>query len=133
MPATRPIIQPLAVYVTVLYGVMYLLLSTLPTLWTAQSLQSVMLGSLDFIALDLGYVFCTQIYAYSIDRMHKRLKERNDGVGLPEHRLSLAMFSFPLVAIGLLVYGWAAHFTITWVVPDLGAMIFSLGAITGTQ
>jgi hypothetical protein len=58
---------------------------------------------------------------------------RNNGVGLPEHRLPLAMFSFLFVPVGLIIYGWAAQNTIFWAVPDLGAMIFSMGTIIGMQ
>jgi len=129
----QPVIQLLALYVAYLYGVMYLVLSTFPTLWTVQYHQSIFIGGLDYIALGLGYIIGSQICALSLDRIYRHLKRRNGDLGLPEYRLPLALVSTVLVPVGLVVYAWSADYQSIWVVVDLGAGIFSAGAIIGMQ
>lgn len=38
-----------------------------------------------------------------------------------------------LVPVGLFIYGWSAEFKTFWLVPDIGAAIFSAGVIIGFQ
>lgn len=51
---TQIIIQLLALYTMFLYGLMYLVLSTFPTLWTKTYHESIGIGGLNYIALALG-------------------------------------------------------------------------------
>ena len=53
---TQPIIQVLAVYLAYLYGLVYLLLTTYPALWTERYHESIGVAGLNYISLGLGYV-----------------------------------------------------------------------------
>lgn len=131
MLLTEPVIQLLAVYVGFLYGMMYLVLSTFSDLWSNRYNQSVAIGGLHYISLGLGYLLGSQVCAFSLDKIYSHLS--SNGISVPEHRLPLAILSAILVPSGLLIYGWAAQYQTFWLVPDLGAVLFSFGVIIGLQ
>jgi multidrug resistance protein len=130
---TQPIVQVLACYMAYLYGLMYLMLSTFPTLWSMRYHQSVGVGSLHFIAMGLGFFLGTQISAPLNDIIYRRLKKKNNDVGKPEFRVPLMIPASFLVPIGLFWYGWSAQAKVHWIIPDIGIVIFSAGTIVGFQ
>lgn len=133
MLGTQPIVQVLAVYMAYIYGLMYLVLSTFPALWTEQYHESVGIGSLNYISLGLGFFLGVQICAPINDAIYRRLKKRNNNIGKPEFRVPLLVPGGILVPIGLFWYGWSAQARIHWIMPDIGAVIFAAGTILGFQ
>jgi multidrug resistance protein len=130
---TQIIVQVLAIYMAYLYGLMYLVLSTFPGLWETGYGESVGIGGLNYIALGVGFFLGTQICAPCQDRIYRSLKARNNGVGKPEFRVPLMIPGAILVPVGLFIYGWSAQAHTHWIVPDIGAAIFSAGTIVGFQ
>ena len=86
---TQVIIQSIAVYMAYLYGTMYLILSTFPSLWTDIYHESIGIGGLNYISLGLGFFLGTQITAPINDRIYRKLKKKNNGIGRPEFRVPL--------------------------------------------
>lgn len=130
---TQPIVQVLAIYMAYLYGLMYLVLSTFPALWTIRYDQSVGMGGLNYISLGLGFFLGTQICAPINDRIYRKLKKRNNNTGKPEFRVPLMVPGSFLVPIGLFWYGWSAQAHTHWILPNIGACIFAAGTIIGFQ
>ncbi|CAI6337721.1 unnamed protein product [Periconia digitata] len=130
---TQPIVQVLACYMAYIYGLMYLILSTFPVLWTTRYHQSSGTGALNFIAMGLGFFIGSQTCAPLMDRIYSRLKRRNNGVGKPEFRVPMMVPGSFLVPIGLFWYGWSAQTTAHWILPDIGAVVFCTGSIVGFQ
>lgn len=130
---TQIIIQIIAVYMAYLYGIMYLLLSTFPRLWTDIYQEPIGTGGLNYISLGLGFFLGTQITAPVNDRIYRRLKKRNNGVGRPEFRVPLMFGGSILIPIGLFIYGWTAEYRTFWIGPNIGAAIFAAGAIVCFQ
>ncbi|KAF2488977.1 MFS general substrate transporter [Lophium mytilinum] len=130
---TQPIVQVLAVYMAYLYGLMYLVLSTFPPLWEKRYNESVGIGGLNYISLALGFFLGTQICAPINDRIYRRLKKKNNGVGKPEFRIPLILPGALMTPIGLFWYGWSAQARVHWIMPNIGAAIFSAGIIIGFQ
>ncbi|KAA6408368.1 MAG: MFS multidrug transporter [Lasallia pustulata] len=130
---TQIIVQVLAVYMAYLYGLMYLVLSTFPMLWETRYHESVGIGGLNYISLGVGFFLATQISAPINDRVYKKLKKRNNGVGQPEFRVPLMVPGSMFVPIGLFLYGWSAQYHTHWIVPNIGAAIFGAGVIMGFQ
>lgn len=130
---TQIIVQVLALYMAYLYGIMYLILSTFPTLWTDVYHESTGIGGLNYISLGIGFFLGSQICAPFQDRIYRALKKRNGGVGKPEFRVPLMNVGAILVPVGLFWYGWSAQAKIHWVMPNIGAIIFSAGTIVGFQ
>lgn len=89
MLLTQPIIQVLALYMMYLYGLMYLVLSTFPTLWVSYGF-STGIGGLHYIALGVGFFLGAQTCAPLQDRIYARLKKRfGVKVGRPEFRIPM--------------------------------------------
>ena len=130
---TQLIVQALAMYLSYLYGLMYLVLSTFPRLWTNQYDESIGIGGLNYISLGLGFFLGTQISAPINDRIYRRLKKSHNNVGQPEYRVPLMVPGSCLVPIGLFIYGWTAQNKTHWILPNIGATIFSAGVIIGFQ
>lgn len=130
---TQVIVQVLALYMAFLYGMMYLMLSTFPRLWTVEYGQSVGKGGLNYISLGVGFFLGAQVCAPLQDRIYRRLKKRANGVGRPEFRVPLMVPGACLVPIGLFWYGWSAQAHTHWIVPNIGAAIFAAGTIIGFQ
>ncbi|KIO33904.1 hypothetical protein M407DRAFT_60350, partial [Tulasnella calospora MUT 4182] len=127
MLATQPIVQVFAVYQALMYGTMYLTLTTFAALWTQEYHYSVGIAGLHYIALGIGFTAGSQFGARGLDIIYKRLKARNGGVGTPEMRMPLMMFMSLLLPIGLVIYGWSAQYHLPWIVPDIGGCILTIG------
>ncbi|KAF8316073.1 MFS general substrate transporter [Clavulina sp. PMI_390] len=125
----EPIVQVFACYQAALYGLMYLTLTTFAELWTLKYGMSVGIGSLNYIALGLGFYIGAVFAAKMMDKTYAKLKAQNGGVGTPEMRIPLMIITSFLVPIGLVIYGWTADTIVFWIVPDIGAMIFCIGII----
>ncbi|KAF2626067.1 MFS general substrate transporter [Macroventuria anomochaeta] len=130
---TQPILQVLACYMAYLYGLMYLMLSTFPRLWTGQYHMSAGIGSLNFISMGVGFFLGTQITAPLNDMLYRRLKKQNHGVGKPEFRVPIMVPASLLVPVGLFWYGWSAQANVHWIMPNIGAALFCGGVIIGFQ
>ena len=126
---TQPALQVTALYRAYLYGLMYLVLSTFPELWTNVYHESIGISGLNYISLGLGFFLGTQIGAPFNDWFYRRLKARNNGVGRPEFRVPLMFPGSILIPIGLFWYGWSAEAKVFWIMPNIGAAIFAAGTI----
>ncbi|QDS73634.1 hypothetical protein FKW77_002189 [Venturia effusa] len=130
---TQVIIQTIALYQAYLYGLMYLILSTFPGLWTTVYGESIGIGGLNYISLGIGFFLGTQLNAPIMDRIYRRLKGKNNGIGKPEFRIPLMFIGSLLVPIGLFWYGWSAQARIHWIMPNIGAAFFAAGSIVCFQ
>ncbi|KAL4865826.1 hypothetical protein BDV12DRAFT_145095 [Aspergillus spectabilis] len=133
--ATQPIVQAIALYLAYAYGIMYLVLSTFPTLWTGEQYynESIGIGGLNYISLGIGFWLGSQICAPLNDRIYRRLKARNDGVGKPEYRVPLMSVAAFLTPAGLFIYGWTGEKQTHWIAPNIGAALFGMGTIVTFQ
>lgn len=132
---TQPIVQVLCIYMAYLYGLIYLVLSTFPTLWTSPEHyhERVGVAGLNYIALGIGFGLGTQISAPFQDRVYRALKRRANNVGRPEFRVILMIPGAFLVPVGLFIYGWTSEYTTHWIGPDIGVAIFCAGTVIGFQ
>jgi hypothetical protein len=119
--ATQPIVQFVAVYMAFLYGMIYLVLSTLPRLWTGPKYnEEVHISGLNYISVGIGFLVGSQVGTRLQDRIYKRLKLGNNGVDQPEFRIPLMLPGGLLVPIGIFVYAWSAEAAAFWLWPNLG-------------
>ncbi|KAJ5771769.1 MFS multidrug transporter [Penicillium odoratum] len=132
---TQPIVQVLAIYMAYIYGLMYLMLSTFPSLWTSKEYyhESSGIGGLNYISIGIGFWVGSQICAPMIDRIYRGLAARNGGVGRPEFRIPLMSIAAILLPSGLFIYGWTAQKHCHWIAPNIGAAMFGMGTIMAFQ
>ena len=115
--ATQPIVQAWSAYCAYLWGLLYLLIATFPTVWTGTYGESVSIGSLNYISLYVGMGLASQVGTRLADRYYIRLCEKNDGESHPEFRLPVLILGAFIVPVGLLWYGWSARPSVHWIVP----------------
>ncbi len=126
---TQPIIQFLALYMALVYGIIYLTLATFPMVWTNVYHESVGIGGLNYVSLMIGLIVGAQSAGKLLDWLYKTLKERSkDKKGCPEFRVPILFASTFLISGGLFMYGWSAEAHTHWIVPNIGAVIFGAGA-----
>jgi MFS family permease len=129
---TQPIVFCMAIYMAYLFGITYLMLATFPDIWTEIYHESPSIGGLNYISIAIGSFAGLFFNLKLVDRIYKTLKARNNGVGKPEYRMpSLAVGSF-ISTIGLFWYGWSIGNT-HWIMPNIGALIFTAGTISCLQ
>ncbi|KAK7956135.1 MFS general substrate transporter [Apiospora aurea] len=141
--ATQVIIQVLALYMMYLYGLMYIVLVSFPSLFSGPVSEggygeSLGIGGLNYISLGLGFFLGAQVCAPLQDRIYAALKRRSarnggSGVGRPEYRVPMMVPGAILIPVGLFIYGWTAEYKTHWIGPNIGACLFCIGTIIGFQ
>ncbi|KAF8321174.1 MFS general substrate transporter [Clavulina sp. PMI_390] len=126
---TEPIIQVVACYMAVIYGLMYLLLAAFAPLWTKEYGESVGISGLNYLSLAIGLTIGGQVGSRILDRTYASQKQRTGGVGTPEMRMPFVMATSFFIPVGLLIYGWSAEHHVFWLVPNIGVGIFCVGGI----
>ncbi|KAL4977330.1 putative MFS transporter [Aspergillus desertorum] len=126
---TQPVVQVWSLYCAFLWGILYLLIATFPDVWTVIYGERISIGSINYISLFIGMGVASQLGTRLADKIYRRLCAKNGGRGLPEHRLPVLLVGAVLVPIGLLWYGWSARSSIHWIMPNIGAAIYSAGTL----
>ncbi|RDB16631.1 Efflux pump vrtL [Hypsizygus marmoreus] len=103
------IVQLLGIYMAFVYGVFYLFLTNVPSIFEGQYHERTGIAGLNYISLGLGIVLGSQISARYMDRIYKYYKAQNNGVGEPEFRLPSMVPGTFILPAGLLLVGWSAE------------------------
>lgn len=69
---------------------------------------------LSYLGCGIGFFLGLFLVGLTNDRMVTRLTKRHGGVRKPEYRMSVMMFSTPLIAVGMFWYGWSAKAKTHW-------------------
>ncbi|KAF8178937.1 MFS polyamine transporter [Pholiota molesta] len=125
----EPIIQFLGMYMAFVYGIFYLFLTTMPSIFRDIYHEGVGIGGLHYIALGLGLGLSSQINARFMDRIYIHFKMKNGGVGEPEFRLPSMFPGTFLLPFGIFLAGWSAQRGWHWVVTDIGIACVGAGLI----
>lgn len=136
MFATQPIVACIAVYMAYLFGTLYLMFATFPTIWTTVYRESPGIGGLNYLSIALGSFVGIFLQVKLVDRIYRNLKARETtgggGGGRPEFRLPTMAAGSVLLTVGLFWYGWSigrAH----WIMPNIGALLVSTGVVCCLQ
>ncbi|KAM5541894.1 hypothetical protein V8D89_004623 [Ganoderma adspersum] len=133
MSAQEPIIQLLGAYLAFVYGVIYLVLTTIPPIFTEIYHENAGIIGLQYISLGIGLTVASQFNARLLDIVYRRLKAKNGGVGEPEFRLPCIFPGTILLPVGLLIAGWGAQARTHWIVPDIGFALIGAGIVLTFQ
>ncbi|KAI5825467.1 MFS general substrate transporter [Schizophyllum commune Tattone D] len=132
--AYEPIVQLMGVYMAFVYGIFYLYLTIIPSIFEGETYhESVGIAGLHYIAFGLGVSLASQINARMLDRIYVYFKNRNEGKGEPEFRLPSMVPGTILLPAGLIVTGWAAQKAVHWIVVDIGLFLVGGGMILNFQ
>ncbi|KAK7689627.1 hypothetical protein QCA50_007420 [Cerrena zonata] len=115
----EPIIQLLGVYMAFIYGLLYLFLTTIPSIFQGIYHERVGIAGIHYLALGVGLTGASQINARFMDRIYIHFKEKNGGIGRPEFRLPSMFPGVLALPIGLFIAGWTARADVPWIAPDI--------------
>ncbi|KAI0639582.1 MFS polyamine transporter [Trametes polyzona] len=127
--AKEPIIQLVSLYLAFIYGVIYLVIATVPPIFADIYHERPGFIGLHYIALGLGLFVASQTNARALDRVYGILKQRNNGQGEPEFRLPTVAPGVVFIPAGLLISGWAAQQHVHWIVVDIGYVLIGGGMV----
>jgi multidrug resistance protein len=126
-----PIVLLMSLYVSVNYGVLYLLFTTITFVFQGQYNFSSSMVGLSFLGTGVGMIGGMVILGIVSDRIIK--KKQAKGNVIPEHRLPIVL-TLPGgigLPIGIFLYGWTAYYKVHWIVPIIGTAFVGLGNLTG--
>ncbi|KAJ6621329.1 MFS polyamine transporter [Mycena sp. CBHHK59/15] len=130
----EPIIQLLGLYMAFVYGLMYLFLTTMESIFQGIYQESVGIAGLHYIALGIGLTIPSQINSRTMDPLYVYLKNKyGGGVGRPEFRLPSMVPGTIFLPVGLLIAGWTVEYKTHWIGPDIGIVLVATGIILNFQ
>jgi hypothetical protein len=125
-----PIVFLLSLHMAIVYGYMYLLFTTMTTVFETTYHFSQGAVGLAYLGLGVGLFIGVFIAGVTSDLGVKILTKRNGGDPKPEYRLPPLIPAALSIPVGLFVYGWSAKYGVHWIVPIIGTAFVGLGLIT---
>lgn len=124
---TSPLVSLPALGLAVIFGMMFLMLSTMSTVYQQVYGWSTGASGLPYLGLGVGLFLGLGIYAVTADRVYRRLSRTV--MPTPEMRLAPITLGSPLAAVGLIIYGWSFEKQLHWFLPIVGCVIFCQGMV----
>ncbi|KAG6830992.1 hypothetical protein H0H92_013464 [Tricholoma furcatifolium] len=122
------IVLLLGTYMAFIYGIFYLFLTNMPSIFEGVYREKTDIAGLHYIALGIGSLV-SQINARAMDKIYVYFKNRNNGVGEPEFRLPPMVPGTFVLPVGLLLAGWAAEKKLHWIAVDIGIALIGAGML----
>ncbi|KUI64102.1 hypothetical protein VM1G_10891 [Cytospora mali] len=116
-----------ALGLAVVFGMLFLMLSTLSTVYQQVYGWSTGASGLPYLGLGGGLFTGLVVYSVTADRAYVKLAKT--ATLSPEIRLSPITIGSPFCATGLIIYGWAFEKQLHWILPIIGCVIFSWGMV----
>lgn len=144
---TCPVVLLPALGLAVIFGMMFLMLSTMSTVYQQVYGWSTGASGLPYLGLGFGLFLGLGVYAVTADRVYRRLTSsaRNNTTAIspqetittttsdtnptPEMRLAPITLGAPLAAVGLIIYGWSFEKQLHWFLPIVGCVVFCQGMV----
>ncbi|KAF3000138.1 hypothetical protein E8E13_005022 [Curvularia kusanoi] len=127
MLISQPIVLLCSLYMSFLFGLLYLLFTTLtPVFLQTYGWEPDMTG-LAYLGIGIGNFLGIALVAKTSDATIIKLAKRNKGVYEPEMRLPLCVFFGLLIPISFFWYGWTAYYKVHWIVPIISLVPFGFG------
>ncbi|KAL9088536.1 MAG: hypothetical protein Q9159_003026 [Coniocarpon cinnabarinum] len=125
------VVLVLAVYVSVVYGFLYVLLTTIVEVFEEQYGFSQGAAGLAYLGLSTGMVTAVLLCALTLDR-YMKIQRHKTGTTEPEQRLPVMLLGSLLIPIGLFIYGWTAQKQVFFIVPIIGTATVGFGFFATT-
>lgn len=127
MIAQEPMLLALTLYLSFVYGIVYLLFEAVPLVFQDNHGWNSLQGGLAFLGLPLGGTIATVIYALYFNKIYMAKHQARKGKMVPpEERLKPLMVAAPLFAIAFFWIGWTAYPSINPVSPLLAICLLGL-------
>lgn len=148
MLAFSPVLVILSVYVSLVYGYMYLVMTTITVTFegtygfsqgqsglaflgfSEYKPTSSSLGHYSSFVAGIGFLFGIIFCHYSLDLWVARRAAL--GQTQPEQRLPPVAFGGIIIPVGFFIFGWTVQHHVHWIVPIIATGILGLGLIATT-
>ncbi|KAL3469747.1 major facilitator superfamily domain-containing protein [Aspergillus californicus] len=123
-----PIVFLFSLFAAVSYGYLYLMFTTLTSIFEETYGFSQSLAGLAYLGFGVGSLIglvISGIVGNKIAQAHSAA-----GTFRPESRLPPMLFGAWAIPIGLFWYGWSAEAKTHWIVPIIGTGVFAIGLMT---
>jgi DHA1 family multidrug resistance protein-like MFS transporter len=126
---TEPIVLLLSIYVSFIYGLLYLFLTAYPIVFQQIHGFNKGLGGLPYFGIICGQLLCG-IFIICQQPSYNRKLRANNGVPIPEWRLPPIIIGGAAFAGGLFWFGWSGYrASIHWIVPTLSGLLTGFGLL----
>jgi multidrug resistance protein len=122
-----PLVFLLSLYMAVVYGLLYLLFTTVTGVFVSTYHWQPDITGLAYIGLGFGFLAGLGVVAKISDSTVVRMTKANNGVFEPEMRLPACIIFACFVPITFFWYGWSADKGVHWIVPCIGLVPFGFG------
>ncbi|KAJ5096622.1 MFS multidrug transporter [Penicillium angulare] len=122
-----PIVFILCLYLSTIYGILYLLFITISDVFIGQYCFSEGLSGLSYLGMGVGFIFGVLAVAMTSDRMVVKMTKKNNGISEPEMRLPAVFIYASFLPVGLIWYGWTADKHVHWIAPIIGLAPLGFG------
>lgn len=119
----EPIVFLLALYVAIIYAILYLLFAAFPVVYQETRGWKAGAGGLAFLGVAVG-VFSAVLLNFFVNKRYRRLKSPT-----PEERLPSVMLGGIAVTVGLFWFSWTNGPSIHWLVSIVASGVFGFGMV----
>jgi MFS family permease len=128
MLMTFPIVALMCIYVSFLYGALYILFTTFTFVFEEQYSFSASTAGLSFLGSGVGSFIGLAYAGVFSDRTIKK-RQAQGKTPKPEDRLPF-LLSVPAalsLPAGLFLYGWSTQYRLHWILPEMEQLFLALG------
>ncbi len=128
----EPIVLLLSVYMSIIYGTLYMMFAAFPIVFQEQRGWSAGIGGLAFLGVAVG-MLAAVIYTIPDNTRYQRAAEqyRKDGATStpPEVRLPPSLIGAVCIPVGLFIFAWTNCSSIHWIVCIIATVPFGFGMV----
>lgn len=126
-----PIILSTSIFLGVVHGYQYLLLTSYSPIFLNEYKFSISSISLSYLGAGIGSLLGLLIFALQTRSLYNSQKTKASGITEfePERRLDGLFWTYLLIPIGILIYGWTAQRKLPWILPIAASGIISCGTL----
>ncbi|OCK75390.1 MFS general substrate transporter [Lepidopterella palustris CBS 459.81] len=124
-----PIVFLISFYVSMVYGTLYLLFTTIPIVFEETYHWDIQQSGLAYLGLGVGMFIALGVIMKFNDATVVRLRAKNNGVFEPEMRLAGTVYFAAFMPLSLFIYGWVAQYRTHWILPCLSFIPFGIGLL----
>jgi multidrug resistance protein len=124
----EPIVLLFSIYMSIVYGILYMLFGAFPIVYQQNRGWSPGIGGLSFIGVAVGMALAA---CYSIwdNKRYANLSDAHKGFAPPEARLPPTFVGALAVPIGLFWFAWTNGPNIHWIVSIIAGAPFGFGTV----
>ncbi|KAI1458457.1 MFS general substrate transporter [Annulohypoxylon moriforme] len=129
MIVLSPITLLLSLYTGVLFGLVFLLFTTFPSIFEGQYGFDPGSSGLAYLGLGIGMICGLALFTLLSDKLLGHVSGDTNKPAKPEKRLILMKWLAPITPLGVFLYGWSAYYKLHWIVPEIGTFVVGLGSL----